>query len=149
MRYSSCGRVFKHVIIIFKLIFENSYPIRAVGWATMPCMLLIENQFKHVHEREVVWVIHLILIIFLIGIPIDIFMFVYSSLVFYICMFQISKSINFYWYLLFHTYIHDLIVLTISLHLKAQIMFMLSLFFSLMTISSLIGILYKLMHCFC
>ena len=23
---------------------------RAAGWATMPCMLLIENLFKHVHE---------------------------------------------------------------------------------------------------
>jgi len=42
-------------------------------------------------------------------------------------MSQISNSINFDWYLLFHTYIHDLIVLVISLYLKAQIMFMLSL----------------------
>ena len=41
-------------------------------------------------------------------------------------MLQLSNSIKFDWYLHFHTYICDLIVLTISLHLKAQIIFMLS-----------------------
>jgi len=49
-------------------------------------------------------------------------------------MLQTSNSINFDWYLLLHTYICDLIVLTISLHFKAQIMFMLSLSYSLMSI---------------
>ena len=42
-------------------------------------------------------------------------------------MLQISNSINFNWYFHFHTYIHDLIVLTTFLHLKAQIKFMLKL----------------------
>ena len=60
--------------------------------------------------------------------------FVCSYFVFYICMLQTSNSINFDWYLHFHTYICDLIVLTISLHLKAQIMFMLNLIYSLMSI---------------
>ena len=49
-------------------------------------------------------------------------------------MLQTSNSINFDWYLLFHTYVYDLIVLIISLHFKAQIMFMLSLIYSLMSI---------------
>jgi len=91
------GRVFKYAKLIFKLIFENPYQCRrAVGWTIMSCMLLIENPFIHVHEREVTWVIYLILIIFSIGITIDIFMIVYSFLVFYICMLHISKGINFY-----------------------------------------------------
>ena len=34
----------------FKPIFENPYLLRAVSWETMPCMLSIENHFKHVHE---------------------------------------------------------------------------------------------------
>ena len=64
--------------------------------------------------------------------------------VFYICMLQTSNSINFDWYLIFHTYIQNLIVLTISLHLKVQIMFILSLtnFFNIN------WYLYKLMHYF-
>ena len=41
---------FKHVIFL-NPIFENSYPKRAVGWATMPCMILIDNLFKQVHDR--------------------------------------------------------------------------------------------------
>ena len=32
------------------IIFENPHLLRVVGWATMPCMLNIENHFKHVHE---------------------------------------------------------------------------------------------------
>ena len=83
-----------------------------------------------------------------IGITIDFFYVCILICVFHICMLQTSNSINFDWYLLFHTYIYiyDLIVLTISLHLKAQIMFMLSLIYSLMNIIFQIGILYKLMH---
>jgi len=40
------GRVFKFAKLILKLIFENPYLQRAVGWAIMPCMLLIENPFQ-------------------------------------------------------------------------------------------------------
>ena len=43
------GRVFQ-TYYIFKPIFENPIHWRAVGWATMPCMVNIENHFKHVHE---------------------------------------------------------------------------------------------------
>jgi len=51
---TSCGilhmvEFFKHTLF-FKPIFENPTHLRAVGWATMPCMLFIENHFKHVHE---------------------------------------------------------------------------------------------------
>ena len=90
-------------------------------------------------------IIHLVLIIFSIGIPIDIFMVVYSSLVFYICMLQNFKKYQFLLVFTF-SYIYDLIVLTISLHLKEQILFMLSLIYSLMSIISQIVFLYKLMH---
>ena len=34
--YSSFGSVFK-IQLFSNLIFENFYPLRADGWATMPC----------------------------------------------------------------------------------------------------------------
>ena len=56
------------------------------------------------------------------------FLFVYSYMFLYMYAFT-SNSINFDWYLIFHTYIHILFVLTISLYLWAQILVMLSLIF--------------------
>ena len=39
---------------IFSNLFLKTPTLqRAVGWATMPCMLIIENLFKHVHEMGV------------------------------------------------------------------------------------------------
>ena len=43
--YSSYGRVFKHTIFSNLFLKTPTHP-RAVGWATMPCMLIIENLFK-------------------------------------------------------------------------------------------------------
>jgi len=42
VHYSSIGRVFKYVKIFSNHIFENPYLRRVVGWATIPCILLIE-----------------------------------------------------------------------------------------------------------
>ena len=54
VHYSSYGSDFQTMLKYFQIIiFENPYNQRAVGWDTMPCMLKIENLFKHVHEREV------------------------------------------------------------------------------------------------
>ena len=36
------------------LIFENPYLLRAVGWATMPCMLKMKNLFNMCMNRVVV-----------------------------------------------------------------------------------------------
>ena len=44
--YSSYGRVFKRVILFSNLFLKIPTLPRAVGWATMPCMLIIENLFK-------------------------------------------------------------------------------------------------------
>jgi len=41
--------LFKHTIFSNLFLKTPTY-LRAVGWATMSCMLLIENPFKHVHE---------------------------------------------------------------------------------------------------
>ena len=77
------GRVFKYAKLIFKLIFENPNP-RLDG---RPCLVYPSwISFKHVHEREIVWVIYLILIIFSIGIPIDIFFGCILICIFYMCM---------------------------------------------------------------
>ena len=97
---------------------------RAVGWETMPCMLIIENLFKHVHEWMVgnmsytldsYYTFNWYHGIFSIGITIDI-LFVYSYMLLYMYA-HTSNSINFDWYSFFHTYICILFVLTISLYL--------------------------------
>ena len=82
------GRVFNYAKIIFKLIFENSYLPKGVRIGDHVLYALIENLFNMCMKREVVWVIHLILIIFLIGITIDIFLFVYS----YFCFLYMYAS---------------------------------------------------------
>ena len=51
MRYSTYGSVFKCVTIFSNLFLKTPTLPRAAGWATMPCMLIIENSFKHVHEK--------------------------------------------------------------------------------------------------
>ena len=106
---SSCvflhfGRVFNYVKIIFKSYFKNPFLLRAAGWATMPCMLKLKIFLNIFMKGEVVWVIHLILIVFSISITIDIFMFVYSYLCFLYTYASNFNSINFDWYLHFHTY---------------------------------------------
>ena len=108
------------VIIIFKLIFENPYPLIG-GWLgdhALYALLKIYLNLCMIWVVEV-WVIHLIFIVFSISITIN-FYFVYSYVFLYMYA-STSNSINFDWYLYFHTYICVLIVLTISLYLWAQI----------------------------
>ena len=102
-------------ILYFGRVFQTCYIFKSYFWKLLPnkggwmgdhaLYTLLEYLLNSCIIREVAWVIYLILIIFSIGIPIDIFLLVNSSLVFFICMLQNFKSINFYWYLLFHTYI--------------------------------------------
>ena len=97
------GRVFKLIKIIFKILFfENPFHQKGgrMGdhalWAKLKIFLTCA-------EREVIMSYtldpHHIFIWYH-----DWYFFVYSYFVFYICMLQTSNSINFDWYLYFHTY---------------------------------------------
>ena len=111
---------FKYIKIIFNSYFWKPLPFKG-RLDRQPCLVCSKLKiFRHMHEREVVWVIQLILIIFSIGITIDI-LFVYSYVFYIYYMVQTSNSINFDWYLYFHTYIYDLIVITISYILKYKL----------------------------
>ena len=115
---------FSIMLKLFSNLFWKSLPIkrRLVG---RPCLVcIIENLFKHVHEmggREYelyTWFsLCFQLVSQLIFFCILIFMFSY------ICILQTSNSINFDCYLLFHTYIYDLIMLTYLHILKHKLYF--------------------------
>ena len=72
------GRVFNYAKIIFKLIFQNPFHQRAVGWATMPYLLKSEIYLNMCMNRVVSMSYTLDPHYISIGITIDIFMFVYS-----------------------------------------------------------------------
>ena len=70
-------------------------PLSVVGWATMPCMLLIENPFKYVHEMGgrkyelYTWsyyVFNWYHWILSIGITIDIFFCILIYIFIYVCL---------------------------------------------------------------
>ena len=76
------GRVFKYAKKNFKLIFENTYPFKG-GWLGDHALYAqIENHFNMYMIGWSLCVIHLILIVFSIGITIDIY-FLYSYLFLY------------------------------------------------------------------
>ena len=85
--------IFKLVIILQLIEFSKMLKLFSIlclkthhpmgGWMGDQALCAqIENLFKQVHDREVVWVIHFILIVFSIGITVDIY-FVYSYLFLY------------------------------------------------------------------
>ena len=95
---------FNYTKIIFKFIFLKIPPSegRLVGRPYLVC--LIENLFKHVHEKGGNHELHIWSSLYFQLVSQLIF-FCILICIFYICMLQTLNSINFDWYLYFHAYI--------------------------------------------
>ena len=142
MWYSSLVVVFKHTLF-FKPIFENPYLLRAVGWATIPCMYFIENYFKLEHEWEdrlneiYIWsYCYFNWYHWILSIGINNWHFLYTHI--FVCMYAfISKNINsigiyfsyiymFYLCLLYpYIFKHKILFMMISLSFNFSILFQL------------------------
>ena len=91
---TSCGilhlvEFFKH-IIFSNLSLKTPTHSRAVGWATMPYMLIIKNLFKHVHEmggRKYELYTCPLLCFQLVS---QLIFILYTHICFYICMLQLQ-----------------------------------------------------------
>ena len=112
MRYSSFGRVFQ-THLFFKSIFLKTPTINGrMDGRSCSCMLIMKIILNlNMIGRIGIWDIHLISLLFqLVSLNsfnwYQFWPFLYTHICLYVCMFFLnSNGINFYWYLIFHTYI--------------------------------------------